>query len=172
VWFKDSLIVDPVTLRTRLGLRPVPAQSRLRRATDRSEEPHMGAPSTDPQHLARQLAGGRALFGAGMLVAPELTARRLGLDTGTARRVSWLTRMMAARDAVLGVGGLLATRPGGDAVPWLAASAACDATDALVVAVAVRQGRLAGLAPIALVPVAAGAAMVGAVTAWRLRRAC
>ncbi len=123
---------------------------------------------TEPSALAGRLAGGRTVLAASMLAAPELATRLLGADTATARRVTWLTRMVAVRDAAIGVGAIVALRRGGDARPWLIAGAVSDAVDAVVVGAALRQGRVGGVAPAALVPGAAAVAAVGVVTAVRL----
>jgi hypothetical protein len=79
--------------------------------------------------------------------------------------------MMGARDAAIGVGGVAALRgKGGAGGPWLLAGAASDAVDALVIAGALKRGRIKGIVPAAIVPLAAGTAAFGAVTALRLRR--
>jgi hypothetical protein len=124
----------------------------------------------DAPALARQLAAGRVVMAAAALAAPVPAARILGTDTATAGRVTWLTRMMAVRDGAIGAGGLAATRGSGSAAPWLLAGAVSDAVDAAVLAVALRQGRIKGVVPTAVVPMAAGIALASAVTALRLRR--
>ena len=118
---------------------------------------------------AVQLAVGRTAAGAAILALPVLSARLLGADSATAKRVTWLTRMMAVRDAAIGAGGLAAARGTGSATPWLIAGAVSDAVDAIVLTQALRQGRVKGITATAVVPVAVGAAAVGAVTAVRLR---
>lgn len=121
--------------------------------------------------MALQLAAGRTLLASAIMAAPVLAARVLGTDTATAQRVVWLTRMTAVRDGALGVGGLAAVRRGGaHAVPWLVGGAVSDAVDALVLAQALKQGRIKGVAPAAIVPLGALAAVSGAVAAFRLRR--
>jgi hypothetical protein len=108
---------------------------------------------------------------AGFLAAPVPSARLLGLDTATAQRIGWLTRMMAVRDGAIGVGGLVAGRRSPSAAaPWLLAGAVSDAVDAVVLAGAIKRGRVRGAVPTAVVPLAAGAAAVGALSALRLRR--
>jgi hypothetical protein len=123
----------------------------------------------DADSMARQLAAGRAVIAAAMMAAPVRSARLMGTDTATAQRVTWLARMMAVRDAAIGVGGVLAGRRGA-AAPWLLAGAVSDAVDAVVLAGALRQGRLKGVLPTAVVPMAAATAALGAITALRLRR--
>ena len=125
---------------------------------------------SNPESAGRQLAVGRVGAAAACLAAPVPAARLLGLDTATAARVSWLTRMMAIRDGALGVGALLAQRNGGNAAPWLLGGAASDAVDAVVIAGALKQGRIKGVLPSAVVPLAAVVAGAAVVTAARLRR--
>jgi len=124
----------------------------------------------EPDAMAVQLCAGRTAAGAAMLALPVLSARLLGADSATAKRVSWLTRMMAVRDAAIGAGGLAAARGTGSPGPWLIAGAVSDAVDAIVLTQALRQGRAKGLTATAVVPVAAGSAAIGVVTALRLRR--
>jgi hypothetical protein len=120
--------------------------------------------------LAVQLSAGRTGAGAVILALPVLSARLLGADSATAKRVSWLTRMMAVRDAAIGAGGLAAARGKSSAAPWLIAGAVADTVDAVVLTQARRQGRVKGLTAAAVVPIAAGSAAVGALTAFRLLR--
>lgn len=123
----------------------------------------------DPQSTAGHIAAGRTAIAASMLAAPVASARLMGTDTATARRVVWLTRMMAVRDGALGAGGALAARRG-SARPWLLAGAVCDTVDAMVLGSALRQGRLKGLVPTAVVPLAAITGAVGFLTAVRVGR--
>lgn len=120
--------------------------------------------------VAFQLSAGRTAAGAVFLALPVLSARLLGTDSATAKRVSWLTRMMAVRDAAIGAGGLAAMRGKGSPAPWIIAGAVSDTVDAIVLTQALRQGRVKGLAATAVVPLAAGSAVVGVLTAFRLRR--
>lgn len=124
----------------------------------------------DPAVLATRLGAGRAAIAALILAAPTVSVRLLGTDTATARRASWLTRMMGVRDGAIGAGALAAGRSSASgAVPWLLAGAAADAVDAVVLAGALRQRRIKGVLPRAVVGLAAATAAVGAVTAVRLR---
>jgi hypothetical protein len=120
--------------------------------------------------LARQLALVRIALGAALLAAPVPATRALGLDSGTARRMSWLMRMTAARDAVLGVGALTALSGGGGAARWLAAGAASDLADTLILADAVRTGRMGGVRGTLIVASSAAGALAGTVAALGLRR--
>ncbi len=118
----------------------------------------------DPQTLGLALGAGRIVLGASALAAPVTSARMLGLDTATAARVAWLTRMMAVRDAAIGIG-VVSTRDSGSAPAWLLAGGVSDAVDAVVVAGALRQGRLRGFVPRALVVGAVAFATLSAIAA-------
>jgi hypothetical protein len=109
-------------------------------------------------------------LGGTFLVAPEFSVRLLGLDTATARRVSWLARMAAGRDVALGLGALVSSARGRDSAPWIAAGAAADAVDAVVIAQAVRARRLGGVGAVGLVGGAVAAAAVGFWAAAGTRR--
>jgi len=126
-------------------------------------------PLPDARSLALQIGAGRTAIAAGIMAAPVLTTRLLGTDTATAQRVTWLTRMLAVRDGAIGIGTAAAARSGGGA-GWMLAGAASDAVDAVVLAAAIRQGRVRGLVPTATVVLAAATAGAGFVTAARLRR--
>jgi hypothetical protein len=132
-----------------------------------SDRPQIRIP--EPAAMAVQLAAGRTAAGAVILALPVLSARLLGADSATAKRVSWLTRMMAVRDAAIGAGGLAAARGTGSPGPWIIAGAVSDTVDAIVLTQALRQGRAKGVPAIAVVPVAAGSAALGLLTALRLR---
>ncbi len=119
---------------------------------------------------AYRIAVGRTLIASSILAAPVLAMRVVGADSATAARVTWLTRMMAIRDGSLGAGALLAARRGDDASGWVLAGAVSDAVDAVVVANAIRQGRLRGPLPVGVAVGAAGVAGAGVVAALTARR--
>jgi hypothetical protein len=64
---------------------------------------------------------------------------------------------------------LLAASRGADPTPWVLGGAAADAVDAVVLAQALRSGRLRGTLPVIVTTAAAGATVVGVATAARLR---
>jgi len=124
----------------------------------------------EPEALALQISAGRAAIALTVLAAPVVSARVMGTDTATAQRVTWLVRMLGARDGALGVGGAAALRRDAPAaVPWLLGGAAADLVDALVIAGALKHGRLKGVVPSVIVPLAAATAAAGVLTAVRLR---
>ena len=125
--------------------------------------------AASPGRLAVALATARVVIGAAALAAPVASLRFLGADTGTARRVGWLTRMTGARDAVLGTGALAADE-GPARAAWVLGGALADAADAVIMLAALRSGRLRGIVPSAVAAGAVVAAAGGAGEALRLRR--
>jgi hypothetical protein len=123
-----------------------------------------------PQTIAVGIGVGRLVVGGGFLAAPVVSTRVLGLDSATAKRVAFLARMAAARDIGLGVGTLGAGPTTAAAAPWLAAGAAADAVDAIVIAGAMRQGVARGLPALGIVLGAAATAAIGLGAAIGLRR--
>ncbi|MEO8889029.1 MAG: hypothetical protein ABI429_07030 [Jatrophihabitantaceae bacterium] len=102
-----------------------------------------------PRAIARSIGVGRVLLGGGFLLAPVASTRLLGVDTATAKRVSFLARMMAARDLAIGAGTAASSTGDRNPAGWLLAGALADATDAVVIAGALKDGRARG-------PLAAG----------------
>ena len=124
-------------------------------------------PLPAPDSTAFQISMGRTALAAAIMAAPVASLRLLGADSATAQRVTWLTRMTAVRDGALGVGGAVAVQRGGSVAPWLVGGAVADTVDAIVMAHALRQGKIKGIVPAAVVPLAALTAAVGALAAWR-----
>ncbi|MDT4937655.1 MAG: hypothetical protein QOG80_1326 [Pseudonocardiales bacterium] len=107
------------------------------------------------------LGAGRAVLGSTFLVSPVFAVRILGLDSATAHRVTWLSRMTAGRDLALAAGALVAEARGRSGASWVAAGAAADAVDAAAILAAVRAGKLGGPRPVGMVGGAFAAAAVG-----------
>ena len=112
--------------------------------------------------IATGIGVGRVLIGTVFLAAPTVSVRMLGVDSASAKRMTFLARMAAARDIALGSGTLHAGT-GRRAVPWLLAGAGADLVDAAAIAGAVKGG-VAGGVPAAGTVV--GAAAVAAVGVW------
>src|SRR5579875_2795295 len=129
-------------------------------APDLSSVPALRQLLPSPQAVVLALGLGRLAIGAGFLAAPVLSTRVLGLDTATAKRVSFLARMAAVRDLGLG-GGLLAAGPKPAAVPWLLAGAGCDVVDATVILGAMRKRATGGPVAVGVSVGALGAAALG-----------
>jgi hypothetical protein len=124
------------------------------------------------EQVARGMGLARLAISGPLLIAPGPAVRLLGMDSATAKRTAFLTRMAAARDLGIGVGTLVA-RDTDQVGLWLAVGAAADAVDALAILSAARAGVVhratAGLS----VALAAGGAAFGgwaAVRALRGRR--
>jgi hypothetical protein len=111
---------------------------------------------------------GRIGLGLGFLVRPEFSTKILGLDSATAARMTWMARMMAARDVAIGVGTVYGVATDRDGDVWLVAGAACDAVDALAIAGAVHAKRLPAARAGAMVLMAAAAAAAAVVVAREL----
>jgi hypothetical protein len=110
----------------------------------------------------RLLTAIRVGVGVSMLARPALLPRLMGVDKGTAARVSWLPLMVGAREVALGAGTYAALASGGDARWWLAGSAASDAVDAAAFGRAVRRGHVQPVLGALVALTAAGSAVAGA----------
>jgi hypothetical protein len=120
-----------------------------------------------PSTLANLFGLGRLAIRGAFMVSPVMSVRVLGVDTATAKRMTFLARMTAARDIALGAGALATRDPGGKAV-WIAAGAASDAVDAAVIGLGVKEGTTSGFAATSMVGLAAGASVLGLWTAAKL----
>ncbi len=106
------------------------------------------------------IGAARSVIGAVLFAQPVFSVRLLGLDTATAARVTWLARMAAARDAVIGIGTVSSSARRRGQRGWLLAGAAADLADALVLTQALREGRAKGTTATGTVAVAAAAAVL------------
>jgi hypothetical protein len=137
-------------------------------------------PSADPVGYLSRLPSARTigvLVGAGrvalggiFLAAPVTSVRLLGLDTATAARVTWLARMAAGRDVAIGAGTVVSSARGAGAGGWLLAGSFADGVDAVVLAAALREGKVAGWRARAMPAAALAAALVAAAAAIDGRR--
>jgi hypothetical protein len=81
--------------------------------------------------LVRNLAIGRIVFGAAMLLQPERAVRGwIGASPAGKPGTQTVTKAFGARDLALGAG-TLAALARGDARDWVAAAGACDVVDLL-----------------------------------------
>lgn len=112
---------------------------------------------------ARLVAVGRVLVGVGALARPRLMPGLLGVDSGTAERMSWLSRMFGAREIALGAGLLLSRSPEAER-EWALGAALSDAVDAAAFAAAVRGGVVRGALGTAFAAMAVGATGTGVMT--------
>lgn len=126
-------------------------------------------PSPDRRRGARALAIGGAVarvgVGVALLARPQVLPCGLGVDRVTARRMAWVVRLFAARDAALGLGTAYTTLSGRPVRPWLLAQTAVDVVDGAVLAVAVRGRQVSLPRGLAVVAVAAAGALSGLASA-------
>ncbi len=123
--------------------------------------------------VGRLLGLGRLGIGLVAATFPVAAVRSVGLDTATAARVAWLSRMLGARDGALGAGTLAAGRAwrlspvtGPGYAPWLVAGVASDTVDAVAMVAAVRARRVDRLRGSLGAAVAAAGAIAGLVALW------
>lgn len=143
--------------------------SRGRRLTRLLPRRAGAVPLPSPEQIATAIGAGRVAIGAAFLAAPVFSVRVLGVDTATAKRITFLARMAAARDIAIGAGTLAHARSASGPA-WLLAGAAADAADAVVIAAAVKDGSAHGVPAVGIVAGAAGGAALAGYAAWALRR--
>ena len=122
-----------------------------------------------PSGVARSIGYGRLAIGLGFLADPVSSVRVLGVDSATAKRMTFLARMTAGRDIVLGVGTVAARTPSAQA-GWLAAGAVADGIDSVALGLGLKSGQLRGAPATGIAVGAAAAAGLGLFAAFRLRR--
>jgi hypothetical protein len=122
-----------------------------------------------PATTARLLGWGRVGIGLAFLADPVTSVRVLGVDTATAKRMTFLARMTAGRDIVLGIGAVFAPTPQARA-GWVAAGAAADVVDCAAIGAGTRTGLTGGPGAPAIAIGAAAAAVLGFRVATRLAR--
>lgn len=114
------------------------------------------------RELARYYAGGRIGIGIVLLLFPRLAAKGLwGAAQAASPAVMFFTRMVGARDAILGAGTIAALQQEGTVAvrPWMSYGAAADAFDAIATVLAYRH--LPKRKRFALLTMAAGGAATG-----------
>lgn len=85
----------------------------------------------DDRLIARLVAAGRVLFGIACIAAPRQILRQWGKDAS--HPVLWWIRAFGIRDTVLGAGALVSLNRDDPDSTWVAAGAAADTADAIVV---------------------------------------
>jgi hypothetical protein len=91
------------------------------------------------------LALGRIGVGLALLARPDGLPRAVGVDSVSARRMAWVVRLFAARDAALGAGAAHAVLTGRPVRPWLLAQAASDGADAVALGLAIRNRQISAI---------------------------
>jgi hypothetical protein len=118
---------------------------------------------------ARKIAVGRLVSGGLMLVRPTFAPGLLGVPVSGAVAGQWLPRLLAAREAATGVLLLTGARDDGNALPYLAAASIVDATEAFLLAIAVKRRSVAADGGRAFLVADVGSAMAG-IGAWARMR--
>jgi len=119
--------------------------------------------------VAAGIGLGRLGIGIAFLADPVSSVRILGVDSASAKRMTFLARMTAGRDIVLGLG-TVASRTSRSKAAWLAAGAAADAIDAAVLGAGLRSGQLRGAPAAGIAVGAVVAAALAFLAADQLRR--
>jgi hypothetical protein len=112
--------------------------------------------------MARYYGGGRIGIGILLLLFPRRMAKTLwGADLASSPAVAFFTRLVGARDAILGAGTVAALQQEGTVAvrPWMSYGAAADAVDALATLLAYKH--LPKRKRFALLTMAAGGAATG-----------
>lgn len=110
----------------------------------------------DPRTMASLLSLGRALFGAGLLLAPKRAGRGwIGVQSGEPVP-QLLVRTVGARDVAVGMGAVMALRRGAPARGWLEAALLADLLDAAIALVYLRKLPLTGAAGTLMLTAMAG----------------
>lgn len=112
--------------------------------------------------LARYYAGGRIGIGILLMLFPRLMAKGLwGAATAASPAVVFFSRLVGARDAILGAGTMAALQGEGTSSvrPWMSYGAAADAVDAVATLLAYKH--LPKRKRFALLTMAAGGAATG-----------
>ena len=119
----------------------------------------------DDRALAVCYSATRLVLGAAFVLAPGVLSGWIGED-GRRPGTRVLARAFGARDAVIGLGALLALREGAPARRWLQLAAAVDAVDAL--ASLAGAGQLPGRKALGAAAAGCAGAATGAHLAARL----
>ena len=111
--------------------------------------------------LARYYGGGRIAIGILLLLFPRRMAKGLWGAEAASPAVAFFTRMVGARDAILGAGTVAALQQEGTVAvrPWMSYGAAADAVDAVATLLAYKH--LPKRKRFALLSLAAGGAATG-----------
>ena len=120
----------------------------------------------DDRQLARNFSLVRIAFGLAFLLAPRLAAKPWLGDAAASPGFAWMARAFGIRDALLGVGTMIAIDDKKPVRQWLHYGAVSDATDAVATLIAYRH--LPKYRRFALLVAAASGAASGLALAQRL----
>ncbi|TQS46718.1 hypothetical protein [Cryptosporangium phraense] len=104
------------------------------------------APADRARQIVLAVALIRLAVGAVSTAQDTVLPRSLGIDSATAGRMAFITRMFATREIALALGtGAAVVKGGSGARSWVLASALADGFDAVTLVTAARSGRAAKL---------------------------
>jgi hypothetical protein len=128
--------------------------------------------AADTTHWDAAITTGLIRVGAGVLLLTQRdTAIRLTGGSASDPLLRGIFMFWGLRDLALGVSTLAATRPSADVPKQITYQGVADTIDTAIVAGLVAQGRLPRTRGYGVTALAAGTALSGFATAWRLRRA-
>ena len=119
----------------------------------------------DDAQLALTVARARIGIGLTLVIAPGISARMMSGRKATGIEPP-LTRMLGARDLMLGLGAVIALDRGAPVRGWIEASAGADVADS--VACVLARSRMSPRAFSGTLGIASGAAVLGAYLSRRL----
>lgn len=131
-----------------------------------TDEVRRRLPRIPLQQAGLGIGVGRIALGSAFLAKPVLSVKVIGLDTGTATRVTWLARMAAIRDATLGAGTVAAYLGRSGQTSWLLAGAVSDVVDGIVIGHAAKEKRLDPARGFLGAGLAFGSAALASAVAW------
>jgi hypothetical protein len=127
--------------------------------------------AADTTHWDAAVSTGLVRIGAGALLLTKRDfAIRFAGGSPADPLLRGLFRFWALRDLALGVGALAATRPNGNVPRQIAYQGVADSVDTAIVAGLIAHGRLSRARGYGATALAAGTALSGFATAWKLRR--
>jgi len=118
---------------------------------------------------ARRIGLGRLVSGGLMMVRPTFAPGLIGVPVRGSVQGQWLPRVLAAREAATGALLLAGARGAGNALPYLAAASMVDATEAFLLALAVKRRSVTADGGLAFVVADVGSALAG-IGAWTRMR--
>lgn len=126
----------------------------------------------DTEHWNAAVATGLVRVGAGVLLLTQRDrAIRLSGGSPADPLLRGLFTFWGVRDLALGVSTLASTRPSANVPKQITYQGVADTIDTAIVAGLVAQNRLSRVRGYGVTALAAGTALSGFATAWRLRRA-
>jgi hypothetical protein len=135
-----------------------------------NEARQLARDDADPRRSVRHTAPARIIAGSLWVARPSVMGSALGRNLSGSPDASWLVRMVAIREVVLGCAGLAVSSASADARRWLLALSLVDGGEAVVVLDATRRGELDPVPGVAFFAADAGSATAAIALLGQLRR--